>query len=137
MSDSFGSSHPGAESRSEPSRIPITHNAFHVLGLTPRANWSHVMQAAEALVDALEAGDPEARRYHTPLGPRFRTAADVQRAMTRLRDPDERIQHEIWWETPARGMAAPHDDTTASSVEAWPDADAWPNADAAWGWRGR
>lgn len=114
--------------RSTPSRVPIVDNAFHVLGLTPRATWSQVVQAAEALVDALEADDPAARRYHTPLGPRFRTAADVQRAMTRLRDPDERIQHEIWWEAPARGTAAPHDTDTN---------EAWPRADAAWGWRGR
>lgn len=105
---------------------PIVDNAFLVLGLTPRASWSRVRQCAERLLLALETGQPHARRYQTPLGTRLRTESDVIRAMTRLRDPDERIQHEIWWEAPVRG------DAPAESTE-----DAWPQAPAAWGWKVR
>lgn len=75
---------------------------------------------------ALEAGEPGADRYETPLGSRPRTETAVLRALTRLRDPDERIQHEIWWEAPPRGAAA------LDRSE-----DAWPQAPAAWGWRAR
>lgn len=95
-----------------------------MLGLTPRASWPRIKRAAETLLAALEAGEPGADSYDTPLGPRPRTEPLVLRALTRLRDPDERIQHELWWEAPARGPA-PLDDTH----------DAWPEAPTAWGWR--
>lgn len=104
----------------------IADNAFHVLGLTPRATWPDVARVADALLAALEAGDPAAASYATPLGPRPRTAGAVRVARARLRDPDERIQQEIWWEAPARGPAAPNLDEAA-----------WPRASAAWGWRQR
>lgn len=120
--DSPSSGSPGAHG----SVVPLVDNAFLVLGLTPRASWPRIKQAAEALIAALEAGDPSATRYDTPLGPQPRSEAAVFRALTRLRDPDERIQHELWWEAPTRG-AAPRRHQH----------DAWPEAPAAWGWRAR
>ncbi|MCH9685766.1 MAG: hypothetical protein K0V04_30315 [Deltaproteobacteria bacterium] len=107
-------------------RVPLVDNAFFVLGLTPRARWPQVARAAEALLLALQAGDPGAEMYATPLGPQPRTVRAVQRARARLRDPDERIQHEIWWEAPSRQAAA----RTAAD-------DAWPQALGAWGWCAR
>ena len=106
--------------------MPLADNAFLVLGLTPRASWSRIKQRAEALIAALEAGEPGADRYETPLGPRSRNESTVFRALTRLRDPDERIHHENWWEAPRRGAAPTRSDE-----------DAWPQAPAAWGWRAR
>jgi hypothetical protein len=106
----------------------IIDNAFRVLGLTPRASWPEIARTAEALLAALEAGDPVASSYDTPLGPHARTAGAVRVARARLRDPDERIQQEIWWEAPSRGPAP---QATCDAV------DRWPHAPAAWGWRPR
>jgi hypothetical protein len=111
----------------------IVDNAFRVLGLTPRATWAEVARTAETLLTALEAGDPTVASYDTPLGPQARTAGAVRVARARLRDPDERIQQEIWWEAPARGPA--HLDRCAGAVA--PVTDRWPHAPAAWGWRPR
>lgn len=104
----------------------IIDNAFFVLGLTPRASWPEVARTADALLAALEAGDRTAASYDTPLGPQRRTAGAVRVARARLRDPDARIQQELWWEAPRRGPAP--------AVQA--DA-RWPQADRAWGWRVR
>lgn len=117
---------PLPEVASSRSAARIVDNAFRVLGLSPRSSWPEVARTAEALLAALEAGDPGASSYDTPLGPRPRTAGAVRVARARLRDPDERIQQEIWWEAPARGRAS-----SVGSV------DAWPRAAAAWGWRSR
>lgn len=103
----------------------IVDNAFAVLGLTPRAAWPDVARRAEALLAAVQAGDPDAATYDTPLGPRPLTEGAIRVARAQLRDPDVRIQHEIWWEAPGRGPAR------AATV------DTWPQAPAAWGWRRR
>jgi hypothetical protein len=108
-----------------PSAARIIDNAFFVLGLTPRASWPEVTRRAEALLAAIEAGDATALFYDTPLGQQPRTAGAVRVARARLRDPDARIQQEIWWEAPPRGRAP----TTPAC--------AWPQACAAWGWRAR
>lgn len=119
---------PSGAARSS-SAARIVDNAFRVLGLTPRASWPEVARTAEALLVALEAGDDAVSSYDTPLGPQPRSAAAVRVARARLRDPDERIQQEIWWEAPRRGAVGglPDDDA----------AEAWPQAPAAWGWRPR
>ncbi|MCX4240691.1 hypothetical protein OEB96_08710 [Paraliomyxa miuraensis] len=96
-----------------------------MLGLTPRARWPEVARTADALLAALEAGDPNAEFYDTPLGPKERTAGAVRVARALLRDPDARIQQEIWWEAPSRGPAPA------------PERTARPDAGAAWGWRDR
>jgi hypothetical protein len=112
----------------------IVDNAFRVLGLTPRATWADVAHAAETLLLALAAGDPTVATYGTPLGPQARTAGAVRVARARLRDPDERIQQEIWWEAPARAAARRE---SRASVLAPVAARRWPHAPAAWGWRSR
>jgi hypothetical protein len=141
----------------------IVDNAFRVLGLTPRASWPEVARTAEALLAALEAGDATVSSYDTPLGPQTRSAGAVRVARARLRDPDERIQQEIWWEAPRRpaafgsgpaqapargagvadwslhacgvqGLGAPR---TIGETPADDTAEPWPQAPAAWGWRSR
>jgi hypothetical protein len=145
---------PSDRARSS-SAARIVDNAFRVLGLTPRASWPEVARTAEALLAALAAGDATASSYDTPLGPQTRSEGAVRVARARLRDPDERIQQEIWWEAPARGAAgALADDWISGACEAdWKSqariarglgapgahgaADPWPQAPAAWGWRPR
>lgn len=126
---------PSGAARSS-SAARIVDNAFRVLGLTPRASWPEVARTAEALLVALEAGDVAAASYDTPLGPQPRSAAAVRVARARLRDPDERIQQEIWWEAPPRRRPA----TNCGALGDGPNddaAEAWPQAPAAWGWRPR
>lgn len=119
---------PSARARSS-SAARIVDNAFRVLGLTPRASWPEVARTAEALLAALEAGDVTVSSYDTPLGPQARSAAAVRVARARLRDPDERIQQEIWWEAPGHGPVGETPDDDAAEI--------WPQAPAAWGWRPR
>jgi len=148
---------PGAARSCSAARI--VDNAFRVLGLTPRASWPEVAHAAEALLAALEAGDVAASSYDTPLGPQPRSAGAVRVARARLRDPDERIQQEIWWEAPRRRQptswpGAPETAQVALAADWSPNAgafvapraigettddapDPWPQALAAWGWRPR
>lgn len=119
---------PSDRARSS-SAARIVDNAFRVLGLTPRASWPEVARTAEALLAALEAGDVTVSSYDTPLGPQMRSAAAVRVARARLRDPDERIQQEIWWEAPGHGPVGETPDDDAAEI--------WPQAPAAWGWRPR
>jgi hypothetical protein len=97
---------PPPDAARSSSAARIVDNAFRVLGLTPRASWPEVARTAEALLAALEAGDVTASSYDTPLGPQTRSEGAVRVARARLRDPDERIQQEIWWEAPRRRPAA-------------------------------
>lgn len=95
-------------------------------------------RTAAALLAALEAGDVTASSYDTPLGPQTRSAAAVRVARARLRDPDERIQQEIWWEAPRRQAMPWLPDASPAHGPAHDDAvEAWPHAPAAWGWRPR
>jgi hypothetical protein len=150
---------PSPCATSSRSEARIVDNAFFVLGLTPRASWPEVAQAAETLLAALEARDPTAATYDTPLGPRARTAGAIRVARARLRDPDERIQQEIWWEAPVRRPSLAADSSSDAfgvrrpslaadsssdafgvrrpSLAAVDGVDAWPHAPAAWGWRSR
>lgn len=53
----------------------------------------------------------------------------VKRAAMQLRDPDERVQHEIWAVAPRRA-------TEPEAIEPRP-VRSWPAAPRAFGWRGR
>lgn len=144
---------PSLAARSS-SAARIVDNAFRVLGLTPRATWPEVARTAEALLAALEAGDVTVSSYDTPLGPQPRSAGAVRVARARLRDPDERIQQEIWWEAPRRPQATIWSDWSSDAcgiggplaaagapraIGETPDdpPEPWPQAPAAWGWRPR
>lgn len=108
----------------------LTDNPFHVLGLTSDATGPEIEAAARALLNALAAGDPGAARFDTPLGPRLRDTHAVRRALARLRDPDERIHHEIWAEL----AVGPGPQPLPANAEA---AAGWPDAPRAMGWRAR
>jgi hypothetical protein len=63
-----------------------------------------------------------------------RTADKVRRAMAELRDPDRRLEHEIWARLDPKAAPPPAADDAPAPDR--PRADApWPGALAALGWR--
>jgi hypothetical protein len=76
--------------------MSIADNPFLVLGLSPDASRIEIEREAQKLLGMLELEFPEARIYHTPLGPRPRTHEAVRAAVAALRDPYRRLLAELW-----------------------------------------
>lgn len=74
----------------------IRDNPFYVLGLRPNATRAEVEREGTKLLGMLELKLSSAARYPTPVGPGERTADKVRRAMAELRDPERRLEHELW-----------------------------------------
>lgn len=106
----------------------LTDNPFYVLGITPDATSAEVEVAGQGLLAALAADAPGAERYYTPLGPQQRDRHAVRRALTRLRDVEERIHHEIWAGLSPRPRPRPVPAARPSQIAGWP------NAPRAMGW---
>lgn len=75
----------------------VVRNPYRVLGLPGEARWSEIRSAAERLLDA-----PDPSGETTPwdlswLDPLPRTEADVERALTRLADPNLRLRDRLFW----------------------------------------
>ena len=113
------------KSRGEAAYCRFADNPFFILDVRLNASLAQIHRAAMRLLEALERG--EAQTYATPLGPRPRTATAVRHAVTRLRDRDERVQHEIW---------AAADPATVPVALGGADT-GWTSAQTAFGWRGR
>lgn len=110
----------------------IRDNPFYVLGLRPTATRAEVEREGQKLLGMLELGLLSAAHYPTPVGPAERTADKVRRAMAELRDPSQRIEHELWARLDAGTPAA------AQPTEIKPKRKAeapWDGALAALGWR--
>jgi hypothetical protein len=71
-------------------------NAFFVLGVSPRASRAEVERAGQRLLGLLALGSASAGHFDTPLGPASRDADSVRQALAALRDPVERVIHELW-----------------------------------------
>lgn len=131
----------------DPAREALTRlgdNAFYVLELSPSCNRLDVERQGQKLLAMLELGLSAAARYPTPIGPRERDADKVRLAMARLRDPQRRLEEELW----ARLEPRPKQPVTPD-----PDADLglddveipraprfdrpWPEALRAFGWSRR
>jgi hypothetical protein len=82
----------------------LRDNAFHVLELPPSASRHDVERQGQKLLGMLELGLSAAKRYPTPVGPCERDADKVRVALARLRDPDARLEEELWARLPARGL---------------------------------
>ncbi|APR84199.1 Hypothetical protein A7982_09548 [Minicystis rosea] len=111
----------------------IRDNPFYVLGLRPSATRAEIEREGQKLLGMLELKLSSAARYQTPAGPGERTADKVRRAMAELRDPDRRLEHELWARLEATAAPAP-----PAPVETKPKrrADApWAGAMVALGWR--
>jgi hypothetical protein len=78
---------------------PLTdwrNNPFFVLGLNVDASPAEVERAGQRLLGLLTVGSVGIERYVTPLGPATRDADKVRQALAALRDPNERVLHELW-----------------------------------------
>jgi len=100
-------------------------NPFFVLDVSPQASAAEVERAGQKLLALLALGSAAAARYDTPFGPAIRDADSVRQALAALRDPIERVIHELCADVPpaeAPGEA---------------EAGAWAEAARAIGWTGK
>jgi hypothetical protein len=70
-------------------------NPFFVLGVEIEASRIEVERAGHRLLGLLAIGSASARRYETPFGSAVRDEDSVRQAMALLRDPGERVVHEL------------------------------------------
>jgi hypothetical protein len=84
-------------------------NPFFVLEVPTDATPAEVERAGQRLLALLALGSAAAETYQTPLGPATRDADRVRQALAALRDPQQRVLHELWANVgPAGGPASGH-----------------------------
>jgi hypothetical protein len=94
-------------------------NPFFVLEVPTDATATEVERAGQRLLALLALGSAGAGTYETPLGPATRDADRVRQALAALRDPQQRVLHELWANVaPANGPAPGHSNT-GPWEEAW------------------
>jgi hypothetical protein len=71
-------------------------NPFFVLEISTEASRAEVERAGQKLLALLAVGRTAAEHYQTPFGPATRDADKVRQALAALRDPNERVLHELW-----------------------------------------
>ncbi len=114
----------------------IRDNPFYVLGVRPDATRAEVEREGQKLLGMLELKLASAARYQTPVGPGERTADKVRRAMAELRDPERRLEHELW--ARLEPGAEPAEEEPEAPARPRKKADApWEGAMVALGWRSR
>jgi hypothetical protein len=100
-------------------------NPFFVLEIPIDASSSEVERAGQRLLALMTVGSAGVERYMSPLGVGERDADKVRQALAALRDPNERVLHELWaniaqeigeeqlkmsaegWETAERALGRP------------------------------
>jgi hypothetical protein len=102
-------------------------NAFFVLGVSPQASRADVERAGQKLLGLLALGSASAGHYDTPLGPASRDADGVRQALAALRDPVERVIHEL-----LAGVSQGTEETRKANPRG-----AWKAAEQAIGWTGK
>jgi hypothetical protein len=102
-------------------------NPFFILELSPRASRAEVERAGQKLIGLLALGSAGAGRYDTPFGPASRDADTVRQAVAALRDPVERVIHELWADVSRTPECEPSENSRA----------AWTAAERAIGWSGK
>ena len=112
----------------------IRDNPFYVLGLRPTATRAEIEREGQKLLGMLELGLKSAARYATPLGSVERTSDLVRRAMAELRDPQRRLEHELWARLEPTAEAPPATENAAPRARA---EDPWPTALLDFGWARR
>lgn len=103
----------------------IHHNPFWVLEIKFDASRAEAERAGQRLLALLEIGSESARRFTTPLGIGERTTDTVRLALSELRDPVERIAHELWNILPYENCAM------------LDESPVWENMEQALGWKCR
>jgi hypothetical protein len=82
-------------------------NPFFVLEVPTDATPTEVERAGQRLLALLALGSAAAGTYPTSLGPATRDADQVRQALAALRDPEQRVLHELWANVaPAVGPAS-------------------------------
>ena len=84
-------------------------NPFFVLELSPQASRAEVERAGQKLLALLALGSTSAGRYDTPFGPATRDADTIRQAVATLRDPVERVIHELLADFPPEAGAVQAD----------------------------
>lgn len=103
-------------------------NPFFVLEVATDATPTDAERAGQRLLALLTIGSANAQTYPTPLGPATRDAEKVRQAVAALRDPEQRVLHELWASVvPAGAPASGHS-------SAAPCAGPWEEAEHALGW---
>lgn len=106
-------------------------NAFHVLGLTPAASRQDIEREGQKILGMLALGLAAARTYATPVGPGQRDEDLVRRAMATLRDPDRRLEEELW------ARLSPSDPSAEAARPSKVIAPPWLDARGTFGWGDR
>ena len=114
----------------------LLRNPFHVLGLPVTCTRAEAEREGQKLLGMLSLGLAQAASYTTPLGVRPRTDELVRWAMAELRDPQARLDHELWAQLPASPQAP---DAAAPGAQPTPEGGppGWADAPTALGWRPR
>jgi hypothetical protein len=87
-------------------RETLGENPFLVLGVGATASRMEIERAGQKLLALLAIDSESAKTYATPFGNRARDEAKVRTALAALRDPEERVLHELWARTLEEGEAA-------------------------------
>jgi hypothetical protein len=103
-------------------------NPFFVLEVATDATPTDVERAGQRLLALLTVGSTNVQTYPTPLGAATRDVEKVRQALAALRDPDQRVLHELWANVvPAGAQASRHSNAGAC-------AGPWEEAERALGW---
>ena len=103
-------------------------NPFYVLEVATDATPTDVERAGQRLLALLTVGSANAQNYPTPLGPATRDAEKVRQAVAALRDPEQRVLHELWANVALTGLPV------SSHSDAGACAGPWEEAEHALGW---
>lgn len=74
----------------------LATNPFLVLSLPLAASRAEVERAGQKLLAQLVLGVSSVKSYRTPFGSRERDESMVRTALSVLRDPEQRVLHELW-----------------------------------------
>jgi hypothetical protein len=100
-------------------------NPFFVLGIGIEASRIEVERAGQRLLGLLAIGSESARCYHTPFGPAMRDEDSVRQAMAQLRDPGERVVHELLADVAPSALRAEARATSEAEARAFPGIGKW------------
>jgi hypothetical protein len=103
-------------------------NPFFVLEVATDATPTDVERAGQRLLALLTVRSANVQTYPTPLGPATRDSEKVRQALAALRDPEQRVLHELWANVAAAGGQA------SRHSNAGPCAGPWEEAERALGW---
>jgi hypothetical protein len=118
MADPFAADPFKAEPRKADPLALWRRNPFFVLELPTEASPGEVERAGQRLLALLAVGSEAAGQCRTPLGPAPRDADMVREALATLRDPVQRVLHELWADVAPGALDGPRH----ARVESWEEA---------------